>query len=57
MNYMKIEKDITKKSQERLLQFKNVISLIESEYSNTLSLDDFWQKLVASSKVLLPFFL
>lgn len=49
-------KRITKKSQERLLQFKNVISLIESEYSNTLSLDDLAKACCMTPKYFCRFF-
>lgn len=52
----KKENRITKKSQERILQFKNVISLIESEYSSPLSLDDLSKACCMTSKYFCRFF-
>ena len=50
------QKIVTKKSKERILQFKNVISLIESEYANPLTLDDLSKACCMTPKYFCRFF-
>ena len=50
------QKIVTKKSKERILQFKNVISLIESEYANPLTLDNLSKACCMTPKYFCRFF-
>lgn len=50
------QKRVTKKSKERILQFKNVISLIENEYANPLTLDDLSKACCMTPKYFCRFF-
>lgn len=50
------QKRVTNKNKERILKFKNVISLIESEYANPLTLDDLSKACCMTPKYFCRFF-